>query len=173
MVTLDLPQLGKRRLKVIKTEQQKSLALAHGGDMVTVIVDDIANPQAVSEIQQITLDALPLARAGALLLGLAFVVAAAAVATRGRPERFLIGADNRYSNSQVQLALWFTAVAAGYAAAVAVRSRWGIDFIGGVGLPENLLVLTGLSALSFGGAKVITARKVAAGTYGHAKVLQP
>jgi hypothetical protein len=35
----------------------------------------------------------------------------------------------------------------------------GWDFIGGVGLPQNLVVLTGLSAFTFGGAKVITAQK--------------
>jgi hypothetical protein len=89
-------------------------------------------------------------------------LAAAAVAARWDPRRFLIGMDNRYSNSQVQLAFWFAALATAYAAAVALRWHWEGAFIGGVSIPNNLIALTGLSALSFGGAKIVTTQKVAA-----------
>ena len=50
-----------------------------------------------------------------------------------------------------------------YLSAVALRVIYlGWDFVGGVGLAQNLVALTGLSAFTFGGAKVITAQKVAA-----------
>src|SRR6185437_12634213 len=79
-----------------------------------------------------------------------------------QPTRFLLGVDNRYSNSQCQLALWFGAVATVYVAAIALRIIYlGWDFVGGIGLTQNLFVLTGLSAFTFGGAKVITAKKTA------------
>jgi len=77
------------------------------------------------------------------------------------PLAFLIGADNRYSNSQTQLALWFATVATVYLATIALRFIYlGADYISGVGITENVLGLTGLSALSFGGAKVITTQKI-------------
>jgi hypothetical protein len=80
---------------------------------------------------------------------------------RGSPLSFLIGADNRYSNSQTQLALWFAALATAYRATVILRFFYlGADYIGGGGITENLLALTGLGALSFGGAKVITTQKI-------------
>src|SRR5208282_5553952 len=37
----------------------------------------------------------------------------------------------------------------------------GWDFIGGVDIPKNLLVLSGMSALTFAGAKAITGSKIA------------
>jgi hypothetical protein len=165
-VTLDLPQLGERELQVKvkpeKPEQQTLLTLAQVGDMATVTVDDATNPTTVTEIKQITRSASPWVRFGVMVFGLVLIVFAAAVVTRWDPRQFLIGKDKRYSNSQVQLALWFTTVATAYGAAVILRLRWDGGFVGGVDVPSNLLTLTGLSGLSFGGAKVITAQKVAA-----------
>ncbi|HUZ34123.1 MAG TPA: hypothetical protein VMV19_18755 [Xanthobacteraceae bacterium] len=98
----------------------------------------------------------------ALGTSLIVLILIATAVTKGRPMRFLIGVDNRYSNSQCQLALWFGAVATVYLATVLLRWRYlGSGFIGGVGITQNLLAMTGLSAFSFGGAKVITAQKVA------------
>jgi hypothetical protein len=100
-----------------------------------------------------------------LALGLALLclLAAASLVTSGRPQRFMIGADNRYSNSQTQLVLWFGAVAIVYAATVALRiAVLGWDFVGGIDLPTNLIALTGFSAFSFGAAKVVTTSKIAA-----------
>jgi hypothetical protein len=96
-------------------------------------------------------------------LGIVAIVllAALAGATQLRPLSLLIGADGRYSNSQTQLALWFGAVALVYVSTVVLRiNELGWGYVGGVGLPTNLTVLTGLSALSFGGAKAVTMQKV-------------
>ncbi|PYV71082.1 MAG: hypothetical protein DMG97_17370 [Acidobacteria bacterium] len=59
--------------------------------------------------------------------------------------------------------MWFFVLIASYIAAVWLRLRVaGWDFVGGVDIPKNLLLLSGLSALTFGGAKAITASKAAA-----------
>jgi hypothetical protein len=80
-----------------------------------------------------------------------------------RPQQLIIGEDNRYSNSKFQIALWFFVLIATYIATLWLRV-WsaGWDFVGGVDIPKNLLLLSGLSALTFGGAKGITSSKAAA-----------
>src|SRR5271157_4752919 len=79
----------------------------------------------------------------------AFVVLGlAAIVTKGAPLKFIVGQDNRYSNSKFQVALWFWIVISSYIATVVFRV-WcaGWDFFGAVSIPQNLLVLSGLSAL--------------------------
>jgi len=100
-------------------------------------------------------------RALAILGSLAFWLLVAAVLLGGKPWELVVGADNRYSNSKLQMALWFGVVLTSYTAilllrAIASRGR----LIGGVEIPQNLLLLSGLSALTFAGAKAITQGKV-------------
>jgi hypothetical protein len=69
-----------------------------------------------------------------------------------------IGDDNRYSNSKTQLSLWFGVVIVTYVSVFYMR--WvHAGMIGHIGIPTNLLVLSGLSALTFAGAKGITSQK--------------
>jgi hypothetical protein len=77
------------------------------------------------------------------------------------PMHLIVGEDNRYSNSKFQVALWFGVLIATYIATVAVRV-WGAggNLIDNVSIPTNLLLLSGLSAFSFGAAKGITTNKV-------------
>ncbi len=100
--------------------------------------------------------------AGLVFLGwLAALLGLAALAAGGNPLEFIIGADRRYSNSKTQLFLWFMVVISAYLTFVVCRvaaGQWNL--FGNVMIPENLLVLSGLSALSFAGAKAITTRKV-------------
>jgi hypothetical protein len=85
----------------------------------------------------------------------------AAVVTKGAPLKFIVGEDNRYSNSKFQVALWFWVLLSSYLAVVALRGIYaGWDFFGRVSIPQNLLVLSGLSVLTYGGAKAITTAKV-------------
>lgn len=77
------------------------------------------------------------------------------------PRGFLIGKDGRYSNSKTQAALWFTVLIGAYVSALLLR--WmigGAGFIGGVQIPTNLMMLSGLSVLTFAGAKWITTARV-------------
>ena len=97
-----------------------------------------------------------------LALGIAavLVLGVAASFTWGRFWLFLIGKDNRYSNSQTQVALWFGAAMTAYLSMVLLRG-WagGLAYVGGVQITANVLALSGLSAITFGGAKIVTAAK--------------
>jgi hypothetical protein len=74
-----------------------------------------------------------------------------------RISRFIVGRDNRYSKSKFQIAIWFATVIVVYLSALYLR-WWGSvpSLIGGVDIPENLLLLSGISALSFATSKGIT-----------------
>jgi hypothetical protein len=91
---------------------------------------------------------------------LAILLVLAGLATRGNFRAFVIGADNRYSKSQLQLVIWSGLVLTAYLATVFLR-LWaqGLDLLGGVAIPTNLLVLSGFSAITFGAAKAITVTK--------------
>ncbi len=73
---------------------------------------------------------------------------------------FLVGEDGRYSNSKLQLAVWFGVVLGSYIATILLR-WWVCDSctIAGVDIPVELLELSGLSAATFVGAKTITVWK--------------
>ncbi|HKV09315.1 MAG TPA: hypothetical protein VJ725_14320, partial [Thermoanaerobaculia bacterium] len=78
------------------------------------------------------------------------------VLTRHRFYRFIVGEDNRYSKSKLQAAFWFLLTMSVYLATLWLRYFKGFPpLVGGVGIPENLLLLSGISALTFSGAKGI------------------
>jgi hypothetical protein len=78
----------------------------------------------------------------------------------GTPNKFLLGSDGRYSNSQCQLALWFGVAMTMYLAMIALRVvKLDWAYLDGVALTANVMALTGLSALTFGAAKVVTVQK--------------
>jgi hypothetical protein len=57
--------------------------------------------------------------------------------------------------------LWFTALMTVYLATLGLRLNiLGWEYLGGVGITENLLSLSGISALTYGAAKAITVQKV-------------
>lgn len=76
------------------------------------------------------------------------------------PSRFLVGADNRVSNSKCQVVLWFGVAMTTYLALLAERfiASDG-QFLGGIAIPANVLAMTGLSGLTFAGAKMIAVTK--------------
>ncbi len=83
------------------------------------------------------------------------------VFTRGRPTELFLGTDNRYSSSKFQTVLWFSLVISAYIAIVSHRIfAAGWSYVGGVDIPPNLLILSGISVLSFTAAKAITVGKV-------------
>ena len=161
-ITLTLPApFNETTLTVADPEARARLLNARNGDIVKFTVDDFTKPSRLTKLQVIKRRVGKVPRLIALAVSLAVIGLLAAAMAGGSPLAFLIGTDNRYSNSQTQLALWFTAVATVYLATTALRVIFlGADYIGGVGITENLLALTGLSAFSFGGAKVITTQKV-------------
>ena len=76
--------------------------------------------------------------------------------------KLLVGEDGRYSNSKFQIVVWFGVLVLTYAATVWLR-WWegGGQYIGGVNLPQNLLILSGVSVFTFAAAKGITTAKIA------------
>jgi len=83
--------------------------------------------------------------------------------TLGSPLKLVIGEDGHYSNSKFQIALWFGILIVTYVATVLLRAVYSHHmFFGNIGIPNNLLLLSGMSALTFGAAKGITTAKVQA-----------
>jgi len=81
--------------------------------------------------------------------------------TWGHPFKLIVGMDNRYSNSKLQAAVWFWILISTYIATLYFRVvAGGMDFLGAVAIPPNILMLSGLSAFTFGSAKAITQSKV-------------
>jgi len=139
----------------------------HVGDVVRVEINDKGELEDLRGAVSIPEEGispyyrfLVLAACALLILGLA------AAATLGSPFKFIVGLDHRYSNSKTQVALWFWVVMSTYLATVAFRVWYaGWDFFGAVSIPQNLLVLSGLSAITFGGAKAITTAKADAAAH--------
>ncbi len=97
-----------------------------------------------------------LALAGAALLLILFARVALGKGMAG----LILGLDLRMSNSKVQMAVWFGVVMVSYLAALWLRFCYsGNLLLGAVSVPTNLLSLSGLSALTFAGAKTITQSK--------------
>lgn len=101
------------------------------------------------------------ARWGSLIGAMVALYILAYVFTKGRPAELFLGTDNRYSSSKFQTVLWFSLVISAYIAIVSHRIfAAGWSYVGGVDIPPNLLILSGISVLSFTAAKAITVGKV-------------
>jgi hypothetical protein len=108
-----------------------------------------------------TVSTKPLDRGVALGACIGLLLLLTTLLTWGHPLRLIVGGDGRYSNSKLQMAVWFWLVISSYLAFVYFRaSQIGWEFFGGVNIPQNLLLLSGMSALTFGAAKAITTAKV-------------
>lgn len=151
-----------RVIKVSDSGLKTELKSFKKGDHVTIDIND------KDELQSLGVYSVPVGlgnRVLVLVIAALVVFVFATAVTRGHPFQLIIGQDNRYSNSQFQIAIWFLVLISTYLATVYLRtSRAGWDFLGRVNIPKNLLLLTGLSALTFGGAKGITSEKVKAAT---------
>jgi hypothetical protein len=130
------------------------------GDRLTITFAGNTVQQAVPEVIRINQMDRVWVLGACLLVHLLF-----GVLLLGKKLKWLvIGEDNRYSNSKCQMALWFGVLAVTYLSAVFLRwvvSGYSPDFAGGIDIPKNLLLLSGLSVFSFGAAKGITANKQA------------
>ncbi len=89
-----------------------------------------------------------------------FVLLAALAFLRSEAHVLLVGKDHYLSNSKFQVAAWTWALLTGYLAFVSLRCcAGGCSLLGGVATPANLLLLSGLSAFTFAGAKGIRVAK--------------
>ena len=77
------------------------------------------------------------------------------------PQKLIMGEDGRFSNSKFQTVLWFGVLVVSYLTAVWLRAHeLGGDMLGGVNIPQNLFLLSGMSAVTFTAAKGITVTKI-------------
>jgi hypothetical protein len=165
-------------LKVEGTDAVGMLNKIAVGDRVAVTTSDKATTSAVAIAKADPVVAIGHGeRLVAGLLALVLVVILAVLASGGRPASFVLGADNRYSNSKIQLVLWSGTLFIVYLTTVFLRGYEGWDAgwptcLGGVEIPGNLLALSGLSALTFAGAKAVTSQKDAAAKQQNAVITQ-
>lgn len=153
-------------LSVADPKLKTDLKSFAAGDLVWITADG-GTMQAV-EIQKVAVPFLRRLVTTFLVALILWLLAWLSIRGTGYPlSRFIVGRDNRYSKSKFQIAIWFATVIVVYLAALYLR-WWGSrpSLVGGVDIPENLLLLSGISALSFATAKGITqgrANRAAAG----------
>lgn len=144
----------------VYSDAKQQIRLVHQGDHVKASIN--AAP-AVTSITVRSEYVGVSARLFAMVLAWLATFMLAALLTRGHPLQLIIGQDNRYSNSQFQIVLWFSVLIASYLATLALRFHTlGWDFWDGIDIPPHLFALSGLSALTYGAAKGITTSKVQA-----------
>lgn len=132
------------------------------GDRVGVTFDNNDPTQAIASINSVARQASRKERFVALILALIVPLAFACWASNWAPLNFIIGQDKRYSNSKFQAVVWFNAVITVYLAMLGLRVYFGgLNLVVGLDIPGNLLMLSGLSALTYGGAKAVTVQKQA------------
>jgi hypothetical protein len=131
------------------------------GDLV--VITEAAATTASPTLAKLDVQSLPVP---AWQRGLTLVVAAllllsfAKAALDGGLGRLVVGLDGRTSNSKFQLVVWFGVVMVTYLASLWLRFCYSSNLlVGGITIPTNLLSISGLSALSFAGAKAITQGK--------------
>jgi hypothetical protein len=147
------------QIKVNDLALRARLKEFHAGDHIRVNIGDKNELQDIRGLWSIDISAW--CRFLSLFLCALLVFGFAAIVTKWAPLKLIVGEDNRYSNSKFQVALWFWILLSSYLAIVVFRCLYaGWDFFGRVNIPQNLLILSGLSALTYGGAKAITTSKV-------------
>jgi hypothetical protein len=127
------------------------------GDLVTVTGEPPTAGSSIA-IRTASIDFWP--RIVAIVLSGFVLLLAAGYASNWRPHRFLVGADERVSNSKCQVVLWFGVAMITYLATLVLRlieSDW--QLVGGIAIPANVLAMTGLSGLTYAGAKMIAVSK--------------
>lgn len=96
-------------------------------------------------------------RWGSLLGSFLLLLVVGFAATWGKPTKLFLGTDNRYSNSKFQTVVWFWVLFSTYVAINSIRvGNLSWEFVGGVNIPQNLLLLSGISVFTFAAAKGIT-----------------
>jgi hypothetical protein len=140
----------KKRLKGFQEHDRLIFEIVQQGDHS--ILNDIRPVSvAVSRIER----TIVLSAATILFILLVWVL------LRSSPSQLVVGYDNRYSNSKLQVAVWFTILLVTYLATIYLRWIKGNgELLAGVQIPDNLALLSGISAFTFAAAKGITTAKV-------------
>ena len=146
-------------------DTKASLKLFSTGDRVDITFTDETTAKVLQTIAVSTQTLSPSQRLCPLLIGaLIWIVVLWVLFGFGlhkSPLALIIGEDGRYSNSKFQVFTWFSVLIVTYVTTAWLRGHdCGVDFAGGISIPQNLLLLSGLSAFTFAAAKGITQNKV-------------
>ena len=158
---LVLPQMTPQHFLVRDTALQGYLKDLHEGDRLSaVVVTD--SGQAILQAMSVKVISVGVRYRVLVLFGAAFVFWLVCFLLSGfHPQKLIIGEDGRFSNSKFQTVLWFGVLVVSYLAALWLRAReLGGDMLGGVNIPQNLFLLSGMSAVTFTAAKGITVTKI-------------
>jgi hypothetical protein len=156
-----LPKMTSEHLLVRDTALQDKLDTLHIGDRLTVLVVT-DNGQATLETMSVKAVAVGIKDRALALMGAALGFWLVCFLLSGfHPQKLILGEDGRFSNSKFQTVLWFSVLIVAYLATIWLRAReLGGDMLGGVDIPQNLFLLSGMSALTFTAAKGITVAKI-------------
>ena len=156
-----LPRMTPMHLLVRDTAVQNSLKEIHKGDRLAVLV---ATDGGQMGLQAMSVRVVPVGVRNRVLalLGAALAFWLVCFLLSGfHPERLILGEDGRFSNSKFQTVLWFGVLVVSYLATLWLRAHeLGGDMLGGVDIPQNIFLLSGMSAVTFTAAKGITVSKI-------------
>lgn len=144
------------RLKTLKNDD----SLLQKGNVVVLEVADEKGEKILKELSVKSISVARDRRARVFLISVLIILVFSLPFIGWNPLSLLVGQDNRYSNSKFQIAVWFLVLLASYLSIFWLRwTEGGGDFIGGINIPQNLLLLSGISAITLGAAKGITTAK--------------
>lgn len=136
------------------------------GDIISVVYEDRNDDKILKDISVVLRKVSELWRYGLPILVFLLLIFLSYVLLRGGLRFLIVGEDNRYSKSKLQIAAWFFVLISTYISVFVVRFYYSdYNLIGGIGIPTNLLILSGLSALTFVAAKGITQGNVNSGMH--------
>lgn len=148
-------------LKIEDDATLDMLRMGKNGDWLTLVVDDTKKPSSIKGVTSIQRDRGFLSTLAYMIAAVIILLAFGLVVTRFRLRALIIGGDNRYSTSKFQMAAWFFVLFTVYLACILMLLTEGwLDYLVKIAMPQNLAVLSGLSALTYGAAKAITVTKI-------------
>ncbi len=127
---------------------------------VSVVEGNGSETVVLESIDAQTVPVSPMEPTIAMFVSALALLAFTALVSRDVRGLLFLGEDGRYSNSKSQISLWFGVVICAYLSAFWMR-WWHAGFVGHIAIPQNLLLISGASGLTFAGAKGITCKKVA------------
>jgi hypothetical protein len=158
---LDLRTMTPQHLVVRDTALQNNVKSLHNGDRLTVVVSMDNNPMVLQAMAYKVVSVGMGYRAVVMLIAIVIFWLVCFLFSGFHPEKLIIGEDGRFSNSKFQTALWFGILVSAYLAALWLRvHEFGGSMLGGINIPQNLLLLSGMSAVTYTAAKGITVSKI-------------
>jgi hypothetical protein len=156
-----LPPMTPEHFLVRDTALQDSLKDLHKGDHLSVLVVTDSGGTTL-QTMSVKVVSVGVRYRALVLFGAAFAFWLVCFLLSGfHPQKLIMGEDGRFSNSKFQTVLWFGVLVVAYLATLWLRAReLGGDMLGGVNIPQNLFLLSGMSAVTFTAAKGITVSKI-------------